>query len=83
MITNDSLVYLSSGKILYRHVCILNISTYMQLVPYLQNIKNKALICYCVSCLTQAYGMNSICQVVNLSGPTVKSNIPADLYNKA
>jgi hypothetical protein len=57
----------------------------MQLVPYkyLQNIRNKALICYCVCCLTQAYGMNSICQVVNLSGPTVKSNIPADLYNKA
>jgi len=85
MITNDSLVYMSSGKILYRHVFMPNISTYMQLVPYkyLQNIRNKALICYCVCCLTQAYGMNSICQVVNLSGPTVKSNIPADLYNKA
>ena len=56
MITNGSLVYLSSGKILYRHVFTPNISTYMQLVPckYLQNIRNKALICYHVSCLTQA-----------------------------
>jgi len=56
MITNGSLVHLSSGEILYRHVFIPNKSIYMQLVPYkyLQNIGNKALICYGVSCLTQA-----------------------------
>jgi len=56
MITNGSLAYLSSGKMLYRHVFIPNISTYMQLVPhkYLQTIRNKALNYYCVSYLTQA-----------------------------
>jgi hypothetical protein len=54
-ITYGSLVYLSSGKFFYRHVFIPNISTCMQLVSYkyLQNIRNKTLIWYCASCLTQ------------------------------